>query len=89
MTSAHGAAVKREDLDQLVADADMGGRKPLGTTARLMTVVAVCWSLFQMWIASPLPFALNFGIFNDTEARGFHLCFAFALAFLAFPAFAS
>ncbi len=43
MTSAHGAAVKREDLDQLVADADMGGRKPLGTTARLMTVVAVCW----------------------------------------------
>jgi TRAP transporter 4TM/12TM fusion protein len=82
-------AVKREDLDQLVADADMGGRKPIGPVATLMTVVAICWSLFQMWIASPLPFTFNIGIFNDTEARGLHLCFALALAFLAFPAFAS
>jgi TRAP-type uncharacterized transport system fused permease subunit len=77
------------DLERLVADADLGGRTPGGTAARLLTVVAICWSLFQLWYASPLPFMLNFGILNDTTARGLHLCFAFTLAFLAFPAFAS
>ena len=45
------------------------------------------WSLFQLWYASPLPFALGFGIFNDTEARAIHLAFAVFLAFFAFPAF--
>ena len=78
----------RAELDQLVAEADMGGRKPLGLVARLMAAIAISWSVFQMWTASPLPFAFSVGIFNDTEARAFHLCFAFALAFLAFPALA-
>ena len=82
------ATATREELEQLVAEADMGGRKPLGAAAWLLTILAVGWSLFQLWYTSPLPFALNFGIFNDTEARGFHLAFAFALTFLAFPAFA-
>ena len=31
--------------------------------------VAIAWSLFQLWYASPLPFVFGFGIFNDTEAR--------------------
>ena len=83
-----GATATREELEQLVAEAYMGGRKPLGTAAWLLTALAVGWSLFQLWYTSPLPFMLNFGIFNDTEARGFHLAFAFALTFLAFPAFA-
>lgn len=80
--------VLRADLDQMVAEADMGGRTPTGTVAVLFSVIAVSWSLFQLWYASPLPFTLNFGIFNDTQARAFHLSFAFALAFLAYPAFA-
>src|SRR5690606_16236343 len=36
--------------------------------------------------ASPLPFALGFGVLNDTEARAVHLGFAMFLAFLAWPA---
>jgi TRAP transporter 4TM/12TM fusion protein len=32
-----------------------------------------------------LPFAVGFGVFNDTEARSIHLAFAVVLAFLAFP----
>jgi TRAP transporter 4TM/12TM fusion protein len=80
--------VSRADLDQLVAEADMGGRKPTGIVAILFSVIAIGWSLFQLWYASPVPFALNFGIFNDTESRAFHLSFAFALTFLAYPAFA-
>jgi TRAP-type uncharacterized transport system fused permease subunit len=77
------------DLEQLVAEADTGGRKPLGFMARAITVVAVAWSLFQLWYASPLPFMVGFGIFSDTEARAFHLSFALVLAFTCYPAFAS
>ena len=52
-------------------------------------LVAVCWSLFQLWYASPLPFMFGFGIFSDTEARCFHLSFALFLAFTSYPAFKS
>ena len=51
--------------------------------------VAVAWSLFQLWYASPLPFMVGFGIFSDTEARAFHLTFALLLAFASYPAFSS
>ncbi|WP_441997392.1 TRAP transporter permease [Microvirga sp. 2TAF3] len=46
---------------------------------------AIAWSLFQIWYASPLPFALKIGVFNDFEARAIHLAFAMTLAFLTFP----
>ncbi len=76
-----------EALQQLVADVDTGGRKPTGLTAGVIFAVALVWALFQYWYASPLPFALGFGILNDTEARAVHLAFALFLAFLAWPAF--
>jgi TRAP transporter 4TM/12TM fusion protein len=77
------------DLEQLVAEADTGGRKPDGLTGRIVVAVAIAWSLFQLWYASPLPFMLGFGVFGDTEARAFHLSFALFLAFMAYPAFAT
>lgn len=89
MTEPAAVTASREDLDKLVTEADMGGRKPPGGVARLLTGMAIAWSQFQLWYASPLPFLLNVAIFNDTTARGLHLSFAFALAFLAYPAFAS
>jgi TRAP-type uncharacterized transport system fused permease subunit len=49
--------------------------------------VTLAWSLFQLWIASPLPFALGFGVFNDTQSRAIHLAFAVFLAYMAYPAF--
>ncbi len=76
-----------EALQQLVADNDTGGRKPTGATATFIFAVSLLWALFQFWYASPLPFALGFGILNDTEARAIHLAFALFLAFLAWPAF--
>jgi TRAP transporter 4TM/12TM fusion protein len=77
------------DLEQLVAEADTGGRKPQGIAARLIVGVAIAWSLFQLWYASPLPFMLGFGVFGEGEARAFHLSFALFLAFAAYPAFAT
>ncbi|MGL5004868.1 MAG: TRAP transporter permease, partial [Casimicrobium sp.] len=78
-----------EALQQLVADSDTGGRKPNGITATIIFAVSLAWALFQLWYASPLPFALGFGILNDTEARSVHLAFALFLAFVAWPAFKS
>jgi len=76
-----------EELDQLVKEADLGGREPGGKIGTGLAILAGAWSLFQLWYASPLPFIFGFGILNDTEARAIHLGFAIFLAFCAFPAF--
>ncbi|WP_304640901.1 TRAP transporter permease [Pseudomonas sp.] len=75
-----------DELESLVASADTGARKPAGITGRILVSTAALWSLFQLWIASPLPFALGFGVFNATQARSIHLAFAVFLGFMAFPA---
>ncbi|HMO47338.1 MAG TPA: TRAP transporter permease [Rubrivivax sp.] len=75
------------ELQELVAEADTGRREPRGFARQLIFGTALAWALFQLWYASPLPFALRFGVLNDTEARSIHLAFALFLAFLAWPAF--
>ncbi len=74
------------ELLQRVAETDTGGRKPAGFPGKLVFTVAVGWSLFQLWYASPLPFTFGAGILNDTEARSLHLGIALFLGFLAYPA---
>ncbi|MCC7121327.1 MAG: TRAP transporter permease, partial [Gammaproteobacteria bacterium] len=74
------------ELQDIVAESDTGARKPKGIGAGVIFVVAVAWSLFQLWYASPLPFTFGIGILNDTEARSLHLAFSMFLAFLAWPA---
>ncbi|MGF1731866.1 TRAP transporter permease [Photobacterium kasasachensis] len=74
------------DVQDMVAQADTGARSPVGMAGRILWFVPLCWSLFQLWYASPLPFIFNFGVLNDTEARSIHLAFAIFLAFTAYPA---
>jgi TRAP transporter 4TM/12TM fusion protein len=74
-------------VEDMVAEADTGARHPSGLPAKLLLGIPLCWSLFQLWYASPLPFLFEFGVLNDTEARAIHLAFAILLAFMAFPAF--
>ncbi len=85
------AGASDDDLQKLVAEADVGGRQPTGFAQKVLLGGALIWSLFQIWIASPLPFmdwpiVGSFGVFNDTEARSIHLAFAVFLAFLGYPA---
>ncbi len=47
--------------------------------------IAILWTLFQLWYASPFPFWLNFGMFKGLPARAIHLGFALTLTFLIFP----
>jgi TRAP-type uncharacterized transport system fused permease subunit len=78
--------VPGEDVADMVAQADTGGRAPIGISAKVLIVVPLLWSLFQLWYASPLPFIFNIFVLNDTEARSIHLGFAIFLAYTAFPA---
>jgi TRAP transporter 4TM/12TM fusion protein len=87
--TAPGSGPAEIDLAKLVAETDLGGRNPSGFARRFMLGVALAWSLFQLWIASPLPFAFGVGVLNDTESRSLHLAFALLLAFLAYPAFSA
>lgn len=87
--SASKHSISEEELHGLVADADSGGRKPTGKTAGFLATVALCWSLFQLWVASPLPFTFGVLVFNDTEVRAIHLAFALFLGYAAYPALKS
>ncbi|MDJ0629665.1 MAG: TRAP transporter permease [Rhodobacter sp.] len=73
------------NLEDFVADADTGGRAPRDAFARrALWLIPLVWSLYQLWIASPLPFWVGF-VWNDTQTRAIHLGFAVLLAFIAFP----
>ncbi|MGB5775154.1 MAG: hypothetical protein WBP89_10880, partial [Sedimenticolaceae bacterium] len=76
---------KDDVLQDLVAQSDTGARTPPGIAGKIILTTAAVWSLFQLWIASPLPFVLEIGVFNDTETRSIHLAFAIFLAYLAYP----
>ncbi|MFV2092720.1 MAG: TRAP transporter large permease subunit, partial [Hyphomicrobiales bacterium] len=79
--------MSKSELDDLVAATDIGARNPLGATAKTIYAVALAWSFFQLYIASPLPFYFGVGILDDTQQRAIHLAFALFLAFLSYPAF--
>ncbi|MDR1313871.1 MAG: TRAP transporter fused permease subunit, partial [Deltaproteobacteria bacterium] len=64
---------------------ETGRRKPQGFPHAVIIVVAVTWSLFQLWICSPVPYSIGFGVFNDTATRSLHLGFAVFLCYLGFP----
>ncbi|PRY20961.1 TRAP transporter 4TM/12TM fusion protein [Aliiruegeria haliotis] len=84
------AQVEDSNLDDILAEADTGARIPDDTFSRkVLWYTPLIWALYQLWIASPLPFILGFGVWNDTQTRAIHLGFAVFLAFVAFPAFRS
>lgn len=70
----------------LAGQMETGGRKPGPPVRALLYVTALAWSLFQIWIASPLPFWFDVFVVSETQARSIHLAFAVFLAFIAFPA---
>jgi len=74
-----------DEIRQMVAESDTGGRRPSGLAAKIVMYTAMAWSLFQLWIASPLPFSLGIFVLNDTMSRSIHLAFAMFLGYLLFP----
>jgi TRAP transporter 4TM/12TM fusion protein len=56
-----------------------------GLHLKVVLSIAILWTLFQLWFASPFPFWFNIGIFKGLPARAIHLGFALTLTFLIFP----
>ncbi len=89
---------REQEVEQMIAEADAGGRHPSGLSAKVLFIAPLLWSLFQLYYASPLPFMLSAAlrdfspalasllVLNDSEARSIHLTFAVFIAYLAFPA---
>jgi TRAP transporter 4TM/12TM fusion protein len=99
MAQRDAAGAPERRAEDYVTESDSGGRNPQGWQRRVIPAVAVVWALFQLYIASDLPFILQdlvgrdlhragirIGfIFNSSDARVVHLAFAFSLAALAYP----
>ena len=60
-------------------------RNLTGLHLKIVGAIAIIWSLFQLWYASPFPFIFDFGMFKGLPARAIHLGFALTLTFLIFP----
>lgn len=79
-----GNDIDKQKVEEFL-QTESGGRATTGAAAVILFVVPLLWSLFQLWIASPLPYIFEIGVFNSTESRSIHLAFAAFLAFSAFP----
>ncbi len=78
--------------DEIVASVDTGARAPIGWEAKFIATTTFVWALFQLYIASNLPFWLTdvtgFSlVVTNSNARLIHLAFGLFLAALAFPLF--
>ena len=89
--------------EDLVAQTDTGARNPSGLVGKFLIGTCIVWSLYQIYIASELPFILqehltpmlaaigidmNF-VLGSVKSRRVHLAFAMILAALAYPLFKS
>jgi TRAP transporter 4TM/12TM fusion protein len=84
-TVASGSDSAPADLQATLEEVEFTGRKHGVGMATVIGVIAALWSLFQLWIASPLPFMWGVGVIVDVPARGIHLAFGLLLCFLVFP----
>ena len=62
-------------------------RNLAGLHLKIVFGIAILWTFFQLWYASPFPFWFNIGMFKGLPARAIHLGFALTLAFLIYPTF--
>lgn len=81
----------QEELQDLVIETESGARRPSNKLVMgAMIFLALAWAMFQLWIASPLPYVaaehLGIPVLDDTKTRAIHLTFGLLLTFLAYPA---
>ncbi|MEM9359356.1 MAG: TRAP transporter permease [Pseudomonadota bacterium] len=85
------AAASTTTADEMVAQVETGSRNPVGWQANLFLAIAFSWSLYQLFIATALPYTLaeitgqTFFLELLNHARRIHLVFAMILAAMAYP----
>ena len=73
------------EIDNKISEDLSPTRNLRGLHLKIVLSIAVLWSFFQLWYASPFPFIFDIGMFKGLPARAIHLGFALLLAFLIFP----
>ncbi len=76
-----------DKVDSKIKEDLSPARNLTGLHLKIVASIAIIWSLFQLWYASPFPFWFNVGMFKGLPARAIHLGFALTLAFLIYPTF--
>ncbi|MBB6098046.1 TRAP transporter 4TM/12TM fusion protein [Deinobacterium chartae] len=74
----HDLEAGEQRAQEILEEAELGGRRLRGFSRWLVGGVAVTWSLFQLW-------ATWTGTLDPFILRAAHLAFAFALVFLIYP----
>ncbi len=85
MTKTGDTVRTQEEFHKMAETEDSGGRRPTGMVARVLFTIGLLWSLFQIYIATPLPFVTDFLLLTNLEQRAVHLAFALCLVFCFFP----
>ena len=89
--SENTATTANSTADEMVAQVETGARNPVGWQATLFIAIAFSWSLYQLFIATQLPYTLaeitgqSFFLETLNQARRIHLSFALVLAAMAYP----
>ena len=73
------------DIENKVSEDLSPTRNLRGLHLKVVVAIAIIWTLFQLWYASPFPFMFGIGMFKGLPARAIHLGFALTLTFLIFP----
>jgi TRAP transporter 4TM/12TM fusion protein len=77
--------------DEMVAQVETGARNPAGWQAKLFLAIAFTWAVYQLFIATVLPYTLAEITGSDVwlvmlqRARWIHLAFALTLGAMAYP----
>jgi len=73
------------DIENKISEDLSPTRNLTGLHLKVVAAIAIVWTLFQLWYASPFPFMFDIGMFRGLPARAIHLGFALTLTFLIFP----
>jgi len=73
------------DIENKISEDLSPTRNLRGLHLKVVATIAIIWTLFQLWYASPFPFMFDIGMFKGLPARAIHLGFALTLTFLIFP----
>ena len=76
---------KNEFIQKKIQEDISPAKNLKGFHLKIVGSLAILWSLFQLWYASPFPFIFDVGVIKGLPARALHLGFALILAFLIFP----
>ena len=83
--SQPNTAQAQAEAERTLEKVEYQGRRQGPRLALLISLLCFLWSVYQLWIASPLPFMFDFAIIGDVPARGIHLSFALLLCYLIYP----